>query len=69
MTPIEAIQAFLAAFDRKREIKSWLHGGAFIDVVHGPDCYTDLPACGCGGFEQKNEVKDALEALRVVARG
>ena len=70
MSPIEAIKAFLEALDRKREIKPWLHGGAFIDVVHGADCYTELPVCGCGGFEQKNEVKDALEALRmVVARG
>lgn len=60
----EAALAFLTAFDRKREIKPWLHGGAFIDVIHDADCYTELPVCGCGGFEQKNEVKDALEALR-----
>lgn len=64
MSPKDAARAFLEAFDRKRQIEPWLIGGAFIDVVHGADCYTECPVCGCGGFEQKNQVKEALEALR-----
>lgn len=68
LSPTDAIIAFLEAFDRKRTIHPWLAGGAFIDVVHSSDCYSDLPTCGCGGFEQKNEVKDAIEALRKAVR-
>ena len=64
MTPIEAARAFLEALDHKRTIEPWLHGGAFIDVVHGADCYREHRLCACGGYEQKNRVTTALELLR-----
>lgn len=69
MTPIEAIQAFLAAFDRKRKIRPWLTGGAYIEVIHADDCYKETAVCGCGGFEQRNQVFDAIEGFRAVLEG
>jgi hypothetical protein len=64
MTPTEAIEAFLSALDRKRQICPWLSGGAFIEVVHSGDCYKETAVCGCGGFEQRIQVNDAIQAMR-----
>ena len=65
MTPTEAIKAFLEQFDRKRQIHPHLSGGAYIDVVHSNDCYREIKVCGCGGFEQRYKVNDAIEAMRL----
>lgn len=65
MSPAEAIKAFLEQFDRKRQIHPWLSGGAYIEVVHSGDCYKETTVCGCGGYEQKYKVADAIEAMRL----
>jgi hypothetical protein len=64
MTPVEAIKAFLEALDRKRQIAPWLTGGAYVEVVHSEDCYREHRVCGCGGFEQRGQINDAIEGLR-----
>lgn len=65
-TPTEAIHAFLAAFDRKREISKGVHVGVEIVAFHARGCRGGF--CKCGGSSQKRDVMDALEALRGAVR-
>jgi hypothetical protein len=60
----EAAKLLLAALDRKREISPGVHVGVEIKVHHSRRCKPGF--CKCGGFQQGNEVRDALNVLREV---
>lgn len=73
MNVTEAVRTFLRALDRKRAVKSNILIGAYIDTLHAYGCPMSPvkgggAKCNCGAFEQKCEIKDALEALREAVR-